>query len=63
MYISRIINNRVPFYVNDILNTHIKNKIRPKSYGEYLKTEKKRDKNKRIEVIKKWYNYIFEKKN
>ena len=33
-------------------------KSRPQSYGEYLKSETKRNKKKRLEVIKKWYDYI-----
>ena len=37
-------------------------KSRPQSYGEYLKSETKRNKKKRLEVIKKWYDYIHRNK-
>lgn len=62
MHISKITNNRIPFYVNEMLMKNINNNIRTQSYKEYLKTENKKEKNKRIEVVQKCYDFIFEKK-
>jgi hypothetical protein len=59
MHYTKILTNRIPYYYHEI----IKNKTvkPPPSYGEYLKKEVKRDKNKRLKIIKEWYDYIYSK--
>ena len=59
MNYTKVLNNRLPYYYYKIIKN---NKVKPPpSYGEYLKTEVKRDKHKRLQVIKEWYDYIYSK--
>ena len=53
-----------PLIINKNILFYTKNKIkkRPQSYGEYLKNETKRNKAKRLKVIKKWYDFIHNEK-
>ena len=53
MFRFKIVNKDIAFY-------YAKNIIKkqPQSYGSYLKNEKKRNKQKRLNVIKKWYDFI-----
>jgi len=47
------------FLFKKIINNIIKNnKKKVVPYSIYLKTELKRDKNKRIKAIKEWYDHI-----
>tara|TARA_B100000282_G_C31728619_1_gene489765 strand:- start:212 stop:400 length:189 start_codon:yes stop_codon:yes gene_type:complete len=59
MFISKIINKNISFYTKNTVKKQIK---RPQSYGEYLKNEPKRNKAKRLKVIKEWYDFIHTKK-
>tara|TARA_B100001093_G_scaffold17923_1_gene16264 strand:+ start:1903 stop:2079 length:177 start_codon:yes stop_codon:yes gene_type:complete len=52
MFKTKIVNNCIEFCIKNTV------KRRPQSYGEYLKNESKRNKTKRLEVIKKWYDFI-----
>ena len=52
MFKTKIINKGIEFCIKNTI------KKRPQSYGEYLKNETKRNKKKRLEVIKKWYDFI-----
>lgn len=52
MFKTKIINKGIEIYIKNTI------KKRPQSYGEYLKNETKRNKKKRLEVIKKWYDFI-----
>ena len=52
MFKTNIVNKGIELYIKNTV------KRRPQSYGEYLKNEKKRNKTKRLEVIKKWYDFI-----
>ena len=56
MFRTKIINKGVASYAINII------KKRPQSYGEYLKNETKRNKAKRLKVIKKWYDFIHNEK-
>ena len=56
---SKIINKNISFYAKNTVKKQIK---RPQSYGEYLKNETKRNKKKRLKVIKKWYDFIHNEK-
>lgn len=59
MKITKILNNRLPYYYH----TLFKKKIQPPlSYGQYLKKESKRNKNQRHKIIKEWYDFIYYKK-
>ena len=54
------------FFVKMVIGLYMRSalKKRPQSYGKYLQNETKRNKKKRIEVIKKWYDFIHhDKKN
>lgn len=55
MFMSKIINKNISFYAKNTVKKQIK---RPQSYGEYLKNETKRNKAKRLTVIKEWYDFI-----
>tara|TARA_B100001121_G_C18350149_1_gene462063 strand:+ start:36 stop:230 length:195 start_codon:yes stop_codon:yes gene_type:complete len=55
MFRTKIINKGIESYAKNIIK-------RPQSYGEYLKNETKRNKKKRLEVIKKWYDFIHNEK-
>ena len=55
MFMSKIINKNISFYAKNTVKKQIK---RPQSYGEYLKNETKRNKAKRLKVIKEWYDFI-----
>lgn len=52
MFKTKIINKGIEFYIKNGY------KKRPQSYSEYLKNETIRNKKKRLEVIKKWYDFI-----
>lgn len=52
MFKTKIINKGIEFYIKNTI------KKRPQSYSEYLKNETKRNKKKRLEAIKKWYDFI-----
>ena len=52
MFRTKIINKGIASYAKNTI------KKRPQSYGEYLKNETKRNKQKRLKVIKKWYDFI-----
>ena len=56
MFRTKIINKGIATYAKNII------KKRPQSYGEYLKNETKRNKKKRLKVIKKWYDFIHNEK-
>ena len=56
MFRFKIINKNIAFYSKNII------KKKPQSYGSYLKNEKKRNKQKRLRVIKKWYDFIHNNK-
>ena len=56
MFRFKIINKDIAFYSKNIIKKH------PQSYGSYLKNEKKRNKQKRLDVIKKWYDFIHNNK-
>ena len=49
---TKIVNKGIELYLRNAV------KKRPQSYGEYLKNETKRNKQKRLKVIKKWYDFI-----
>lgn len=53
MIINRILRIRYPYYYFSQIK-----KTRPPSYGEYLQTEKVRNKEKRIKIISEWYKYL-----
>ena len=49
--------------INKGIASYAKNTIKkPQSYGQYLKNEPKRNKQKRLKVIKKWYDFIHNEK-
>lgn len=52
----KIISKNISFYAKNTVKKQIK---RPQSYGEYLKNEPKRNKVKRLKVIKEWYDFIY----
>jgi len=57
MFRFKIINKDMAFYYSkNIIKKH------PQSYGSYLKNEKKRNKQKRLDAIKKWYDFIHNNK-
>lgn len=56
MFRFKIINKDIAFYSKNTIKKH------PQSYGSYLKNEKKRNKQKRLDVIKKWYDFIHNNK-
>ena len=49
-------------YFKNNLKKNIKYKTYPKSFGSYLRSETKRNKKKRLEVIKNWYDFIHSEK-
>ena len=57
MFRFKIINKDIAFYSKNTIKKY------PQSYGSYLKNEKKRNKQKRLDVIKKWYDFIHNNKS
>ena len=56
MFKTKIIHKGIELYIKNTI------KKQPQSYGQYLKNEPKRNKQKRLEVIKKWYDFIHNNK-
>lgn len=56
MFRFKIINKGIASCAKNTIKKH------PQSYGSYLKNEKKRNKQKRLDVIKKWYDFIHNNK-
>ena len=55
MFRTKIINKGIASYAKNTIK-------KPQAYGQYLKNEPKRNKQKRLKVIKKWYDFIHNNK-
>lgn len=56
MFNSIILRSRLPYYYHKIYYRNVKKP--PISFGQYLRKEEKRNKEKRKKVIKEFYDYI-----